>query len=131
MKGIVSIDENSSVALAVRKMVSKKVGSILISRDADYVGIVTERDILSKVLLRNLNPIVTEIGSVMSSPLITMDGETPIEKGAELMEEKDIRRLAVTEGGKVIGIVSASDIQRVMLRAFLEAGSPNEAIARL
>lgn len=125
MKSLVLVDEHNSVTLAVRTMVKHKVGSIAVTKESRCVGIVTERDILDKVLLRNLNAIVTEISSIMSSPLITVDADTTLEKAAQVMVDKDIRRLLVTQAGEVVGIVTAKEIQIELLKTF--AGQSNVA----
>jgi len=73
------------------------------------VGIVTDRDFATKIAAKNL-PFDTPVEKIMSSPLITINHNEPISDAAEIMTSKKIRKLAVTENGKVVGIITSTDL---------------------
>jgi CBS domain-containing protein len=92
-------------------MKSKKIGSVFITGDkGKMVGIVTESDIVRKVVGSDRIPYVTKCSEVMSSPLITVDVEESVYRAQELMDQKHILHLAVTEKDEIVGMVSIRDI---------------------
>ena len=116
-KDIVSIEDDSPLTHAIKTMVEKNIGSVLVTVEGAMVGIVTERDILRRLVPGS--PYTTLIvRDVMSSPLVTIDGCAAIGEAADLMAERNIRRLLVTEKGKIRGIVTERDIIRATLDVF-------------
>ena len=88
------------------------VGCVIVTDDNKPVGIITERDFVTKIAAEG-RPLFTEIKEVMSVPLITIDGEDTIWEASELMKEKSIHKLPVKEDDKITGIVTTSDIVRI------------------
>ena len=86
------------------------VGSVVITKDGEPVGIVTERDLISKVMFKDKKPSDFCAKEIMSSPLVTIDPEAPISDASKLMVEKRIRRLPVVEKGSLIGLISVRNI---------------------
>jgi CBS domain-containing protein len=115
---IISLDKTKSVKEGAELMVKNNIGSLIITESGKYVGIVTERDILRKVVATTSFPPTTKLGDVMSSPLITIDAEAGLGEASSLMVENRIRRLLVKEDGKVIGIFTQRDLQDKMLEVF-------------
>ena len=114
---IVSVDAKATVAEAIRAMVERNIGSVVATREGSMVGIVTERDILRKLVLgEDYNTLKVE--DAMSSPLLTIESDATIGEAADLMAERNIRRLLVTEKGKIRGIVTERDIIRATLDVF-------------
>jgi CBS domain-containing protein len=107
---LITVDENSSVLDASKVMVEKSRGSILATRGGDPVGILTERDILKKVVAKSLNPSSTKVKDVMTSPPVTIDYDKPLREAIDLMVRKGLRRMLVTQGGKIVGIFTMRDI---------------------
>ena len=92
-------------------MKAKKIGSLFITdAAAKMVGIVTESDIVRKVVGGDRIPYVTKAGEVMSSPLITIDIEESVYRAQELMDQKHILHLAVLEKDQIVGMVSIRDL---------------------
>jgi len=116
-ENLVSVDAGSNLNDAVRVMVEKEIGSVLISRGGEIVGILTERDVLKRFCL---DPQCAEIpvDEVMSRPLISIDGHAAIGRAADIMAGKKVRRLLVTVDGEVRGIVTERDILRSTLYVF-------------
>lgn len=96
---------------AITTMVHRGIGSILIYDGKEW-GIVTRKDIMNKVLAPGKDPKAVRCNEIMSKPLITIDRGAEIKEAIDMMKEKDIRRLGVTENGKVVGLVSNRDIIR-------------------
>lgn len=100
----------STTALQVAKMMEQGgIGAIMVQDNSSPVGIVTDRDFATKIAANNL-PFDTPVEKIMSSPLITINHNEPISAAAERMTSKKIRKLAVTENGKVIGIITSTDL---------------------
>lgn len=109
-KGIEKVDANVSVKDAARIMKAKKIGSMLVEKDKELVGIVTETDIVRRLVADGKNPEGTQVKAIMSSPILTVDIEKSIIDANDLMDKNHVRHLAVTEEGKVVGLVSCRDI---------------------
>ncbi len=109
-KGIEKVDANMSVKDASRIMKAKKIGSMLVEKDKELVGIVTETDIVRRLVADGKNAESTPVKAIMSSPILTVDIEKSIIDANDLMDKNHVRHLAVTEEGKVIGLVSCRDI---------------------
>lgn len=110
---VLTAGPNTTVARAAKLMAERGVGSIVIVRGGKPVGILTERDLLMKVLGPDLKPSRIKVGKIMSSPLITVSPETDITEAARLMSKNRIRRLPVVEHGRLVGILSASDVTAI------------------
>ena len=100
----------STTALQIAKMMEQGgIGAILVQDDSSPVGIVTDRDFATKIAANSL-PFDTPVETIMSSPLITINHNETISAAAERMTSKKIRKLAVTENGKVVGIITSTDL---------------------
>jgi signal-transduction protein with cAMP-binding, CBS, and nucleotidyltransferase domain len=111
MKPVINIGPTCTVLEAANLMKESDRGSLLILEDKITTGIITERDLVTRIIAKNL-PGTTPVSRVMSSPLITISANTTPREAARIMCERRIRRLPVTEGGAVTGIVAASDVLR-------------------
>jgi len=100
------IGKDSTVAEAAKIMRSERVGSVLVQDGPSPVGIITQRDLINKVVAEGRNPAEVKASSVMSSPLITMGKNDSLGKAMTLMQEKDIRRVVVLDkDGEPYGIL--------------------------
>jgi len=100
----------STTALQVAKMMEQGgIGAILVQDNGNPVGIVTDRDYATRIAANDL-PLNTAVENIMSTPLITINHDEPISAAAERMTSKKIRKLAVTENGKMVGIVTSTDL---------------------
>ncbi|HZW84971.1 MAG TPA: CBS domain-containing protein [Nitrososphaerales archaeon] len=109
-RDLATVDENDSVLNASKVMVEKSRGSVLATRSGDPIGILTERDILRKVVAMSLDPKSVKVKEVMTSPPITIDQSKPLRDAIDLMVRKGLRRMLVTENGKIVGIFTMRDI---------------------
>lgn len=108
---VVTITPEASMAEAARIMGGKHIGSLIVTKYETPVGIVTERDLLSKVLALGKNPTEEKVEAVMSYPLITIGLTAKIKEAARMMIQKK-GRLAVFDKGKLVGVLTASDLVR-------------------
>jgi len=99
------------VSRAIETMVQRGIGSILVYDGKEW-GTVTRKDIMEKVLAPGKDPKAVRCSEIMSKPLTTIDRGADVKEAIELMTKKDLRRLGVTEKGKVVGLVSNRDIIR-------------------
>lgn len=124
MKRVVSVKEamtikvltaspNTTVANAAKLMAERGVGSIVIVKSKKPVGILTERDLLMKVVSTDLKPSKIQVGKIMSAPIITIRPDVDITEAARIMAKSKIRRLPVVERGALVGIITASDITAI------------------
>ena len=100
----------STTALQIAKMMEQGgIGAILVKEKKNPIGIVTDRDFATKIAANSL-PLDTHVEKFMSSPLITINHDEPISAAAERMSSKKIRKLAVTENGNIVGIITSTDL---------------------
>lgn len=111
-KNVVTADKSTTIQESAEKMRKSKVGCVIVTENSKPVGIVTERDFVTKVAAEG-RPLFTEISEVMSSPLITIDQEDTIWEASEMMKEKAIHKLPVIEDEKVLGIITTTDIVKI------------------
>jgi CBS domain-containing protein len=107
---VLRIESDATALAAVQQMVEANVGSLLVTKDGDIAGIVTERDYLRRVARNGPTGDEVTVGEIMSSPLIVVNPETPIDECMALMTDRRIRHVPVVEGGDVVGIVSIGDV---------------------
>ncbi len=107
---VLSIDSDTSIKDTVQFMESKNVGSLLVKKKEDYVGIVTERDLTRKVLGMGLDPAATTVESIMTTPILSLEAAEPVEDANKYMAKHGIRHLGVTEDGKIVGLLSVRDL---------------------
>ncbi|MZH05330.1 MAG: CBS domain-containing protein [Nitrospinae bacterium] len=115
---VLSVDSESSVQEAANYMNANGIGSVLISEEGEYVGMVTETDLTRKVLGKGLNAETTMVSSIMSSPLLSLDRYLPIEEANRFMHKNKIRHLVVTEEEKVVGMLSVKDLVSYFAKDF-------------
>jgi signal-transduction protein with cAMP-binding, CBS, and nucleotidyltransferase domain len=109
-RSLATIEYNASLQEAARMMRDKKVGSLLVLREGKKVGIISETDIARRAVAEGAPPEKTAVDAVMSSPIITIDRHATPEMANDLMKDKGIRHLAVTEQDEIIGIISVRDL---------------------
>jgi len=110
-KNPVTVEANKTVREAINIMSEKKIGSLLVYKDNEIVGILEENDIITNVLFKDLNPYVVKVESVMSVPFVIQEDKTDNE-ASDMMYQHKVRHLAVSVNGKIEGIVSMQDLLR-------------------
>jgi len=113
IKKVITVDEKASVIEAANIMNHFEIGSVITTRKGKPVGIITERDLLKRIVSEGRNAKKKQVKAIMSSPLFVISPETDLEEAACLMFEKKIKKLPVTEKNRLVGLVSLTDIARV------------------
>ncbi len=111
-KDVKTVRPNSTINEVVRKMNKFEIGSIIVADGEKPIGIITERDILRRVLEVTVASEAMKAKEIMSSPVLTIDSQATTEEAATLMNSKRIKKIPVLEDGKLIGIVTSTDIVR-------------------
>lgn len=109
VKNIISVTADETIKKVAKKMYENHVGAVVVLKNGLLDGIVTHRDIATAVTVFD-KPHNLPVSNIMSSPILHVTPEESIIKVAEIMTSKNIRRLAVVEQGKVVGIISSSDL---------------------
>jgi CBS domain-containing protein len=105
-----SIGASASVVEAARLMREQNIGSLPIADDGNLVGVITDRDITTRVVAEAADPETTSVGDVYSRDLITVEPDTDLEEALALMARHQVRRLPVVENDRLVGIVAQADI---------------------
>jgi signal-transduction protein with cAMP-binding, CBS, and nucleotidyltransferase domain len=111
-KNMLTMDKSISLQEAAQKMSELGIGCVIVTDKNKPVGIVTERDFVTRVASEG-RPLFTEIIEVMSSPLITISPEETIWEASEMMKEKSIHKLPVKENEQIVGIITTTDIVKI------------------
>lgn len=109
-RDLVKVQAGTSVDKAARMMTECNVGSLFVEQNERLVGIVTEPDIVRKVVGESRQPYVVQVESIMSTPVIGIDERRPITEAAELMQQHGTRHLAVLKSGAIVGVLSVRDL---------------------
>jgi CBS domain-containing protein len=111
-KNVATIPPHSTVAEAIQRMRDSRVGSLLVDRlsPADTWGIITQTDIVQKLVASDTDPGQVEVIKTMTKPVTTVRPNTSLQECARLMARDHIRRVFVFDGHNIVGVVSATDI---------------------
>ena len=108
---VVHVARHATVAQALRTMIDRDIGAVVVADDESVLGVFTERD-LTRRLLDDADLLDREVGQVMSTPVTTVNPVDEVVFVFRLMAEKNIRRLPVVDGGRLVGIVTERDLLR-------------------
>ncbi len=110
IKDVISISSAASIKDVADLMLKKSVGSIIILENGEPIGIVTEGDLIRRVIAQGKDPNNTFVKDVMSQPLIIIGPNASIEEVGEMMANHGIERLPVIEDGKLVGIIAEQEL---------------------
>ena len=108
-KALISVNTETTVFQVAKMMEQGGIGAVLVKTDDHIIGIITDRDYATKIVSHNL-PSDTPVEKIMSSPLITINFDESISAAAQRMTSKKIRKLGVTDNGKIIGLITSTDL---------------------
>ena len=106
-------EPNATVADAAKVMAQGDVGPVPIVQDGRLVGIVTDRDIVVRVVAEGRDPNATTVKEIASTDLVTVSPGDDLDEALKLLAERQVRRLPVVEGERLVGIVAQADIARL------------------
>jgi len=99
---------------AVTRMIERDVGSIVVTDGDSAVGIITKGDILRKAFLKGIDAKDVAVKEIMSRPAVTIEPDATLEEASKLLATKKVSKLAVEKNGKLVGIITATDIIRAV-----------------
>jgi CBS domain-containing protein len=124
-----SIGVSASVVEAARLMREEHIGSLPITEDERLVGMITDRDITTRVVAEAADPKTTSVGDVYSRDLISVEPDNDLEEALQLMSRHQVRRLPVVENERLVGIVAQADIALTLTENEQRTGELVEAIS--
>ena len=117
-----SISEDLSVREAAEVMARLNLGAILVDRDDVIIGIVSERDLMKKVIAKNLSLTETKVKAIMTSPIITVTTEVTPTEALDLMFQKNIRHLPVRDHrDQIVAVLGIRDVMKHILNSIMKA----------
>jgi CBS domain-containing protein len=112
VREVITVDEDSTVKEAVDIMNEFQIGSLIVLEKGKAKGIVTERDFLRRVIAGAKDIMNTKVKEIMTIPLVVVEPSTDLEEAVKLMFQSKIKKLAVVDANKLVGIVTLTDIAR-------------------
>jgi CBS domain-containing protein len=106
----VTLPSDTTVVDAARRMRQDDIGDVIVSDAGNVLGIVTDRDLVVRVLAEGSDPEKTLLAEICSEELVTVEPDTSVEHAARLMREHAVRRLPVMDGDKLVGVISIGDL---------------------
>ena len=119
---VITIDSDRNIVDAAKLMTSNQISSLIVEKDHNPVGIISERDFVRKVCSKDLRSSKVLVSEIMSNISITAEPDTPLEVAVQRMINHRIRRLPVIEKGKIVGIVTVTDLARELRKVVLQEG---------
>jgi CBS domain-containing protein len=107
---VITAEADLDILSAAKKMGSANVGSLIVLSKNKPIGIITERDLVKKIVAKAADPKSVKVIDVMSSPLVTISPEASLREAATLMLKSGVKRLPVISNGKLIGIITDTDL---------------------
>lgn len=107
---IKKVPHTATIKKAAMKMRSEKIGSLFVEKKKELVGIVTETDIVRKAVATGASLGKVTVEKIMSKPIVTIEANRSINDASDLMSDRGVRHLGVTENGQIVGIVSVRDL---------------------
>lgn len=118
IKNVITLEGKATVREAVTTMDNHGIGCLVIVQDENPIGIITERDMLKRVLIEAKDPATTKVFQIMSAPLVLGDPQMSIQDAVKLMTDKKIKKLPIMENGRLVGMITLTDLARSI--AYLE-----------
>ncbi len=112
VREVISVSESSSVKEAVQIMNKFEIGCLIVTSEGKASGIVTERDVLKRIVAKVKDPNKTKVSEIMTSPLVVVEPNMDLDEAVKLMFQMKIKKLPVVVGKRLVGLVSLTDIAR-------------------
>ncbi len=104
------ISQSETLCDAAQRMRARRIGALLVCHEGEPVGILSETDFVRKAVAEGLDPRTTRIETIMSRPIISIDMDNTARDASNRMAAHNIRHLAVTDGSKIVGMLSIKDL---------------------
>lgn len=110
---VFTIDVSNTAFDVVREMMNRDIGSVVITKKGgEVVGVVTKGDILREVIMKKADPQKTKVEDVMSRPVVSIQAESTLEEASQIMAKNNVSKLPVIKDGKLLGILTSTDVIR-------------------
>lgn len=119
----VTLGPNALITEAAKLMRDNKIGSVIVVEKQKVLGIVTERDLVRRVLAENREPKTVRIREVMSTSVVSVSPEEDVVNAAHIMRQRGIRRVVVMDKEDLVGIITTNDLAKHMQQNIEELGS--------
>jgi CBS domain-containing protein len=106
----ITIERDTDVQTAARLMHDRRINSLLVTHGKEIIGILTDTDMVRRVVAAGVDTLTTKAEQIMSAPIVMIDGDKTVLDASDLMAQKHIRHLGVTQDGKLVGMISVRDI---------------------
>ncbi|THI83031.1 MAG: CBS domain-containing protein [Nitrospira sp. CG24A] len=106
----ITVERDTDVQTAAQLMRDRRISSLFVTNGTEIIGIVTDTDMVRRVAAAGVDIRTTTAQQIMSAPLVTVEGDKTVLDASDLMAHKHIRHLGVTQGGKLVGMISVRDI---------------------
>jgi CBS domain-containing protein len=107
-----TLDASASAQEAGVRLSAAEVRAVLVSDGGRLVGVVTRKTLVRDVVAAGRDPRTTELGEIAEPPICTIDADVALDEAFQLLEERDLERVPVTESGRLVGVLSRSVLQR-------------------
>jgi CBS domain-containing protein len=121
-KDVIAVDENVSALEAAKIMTEKGISSLIIEKDHAPIGIISERDFVKKICAKDMMPSSIKVGSMMSKLQTFATPDTSVEVAVQRMVNHRIRRLPIISDGRVVGIITVTDLAKHLRTILLIEG---------
>ena len=106
----ITVGRDTDVQTAARLMRDRRISSLFVTNGKEIVGILTDTDMVRRVVAAGVDTLTTTAEKIMSAPILTIEEDKTVLDVSDLMAKTHIRHLGVTQGGKLVGMISARDI---------------------
>jgi CBS domain-containing protein len=106
----ITVERDTDVQTAAQLMRDRRISSLFVTNGTEIIGIVTDTDMVRRVAAAGVDIRTTTAQQIMSAPLVTVEGDKTVLDASDLMAQKHIRHLGVTQGGKLVGMISVRDL---------------------
>ncbi len=120
VRDVITVTGEETVLQASKIMRDNRIGAVIVAEDERPIGIFTERDLLNKIVADGLDPAKILVKQFMTTNPITVDASEPIDKVFATLADARFRHLPITDQGKLVGIISMTDIAGILREVFLQ-----------
>jgi len=134
VEDVITVEAGATVRKAVSLMNQNEIGCLIVVKQGKAIGILTERDMLTRVLAQGRDPERTRVSEVMSAPLVVADPDMELEEAARLMFKMKVKKLPVVTNGQLIGLITLTDLARFqpqIIKILKKAHAVNQAPKRM
>jgi CBS domain-containing protein len=106
----ITVERDTDAQTAARIMRDRGIGSLFVTNGKEIIGILTDTDMVRRVVAAEVDTLTATVEKIMSAPILTIEEDKTVLDASDLMAQKRIRHLGVTQGGKLVGMISVRDI---------------------